>query len=109
MCWVGGGDDSVCVCVLLWTRFGAPPQDFDASSFMSLGCDGDSMLVVANEAGLAAETQIFLLDHAITVKYVRACGCCSARRDTTVCACMPFVPLFARVLCRRVERVQVGC
>lgn len=45
-------------------------QTFDASEFFVYAADEDSMCVVGAEGGIQAESDIFLLDHAITVKCV---------------------------------------
>jgi hypothetical protein len=47
-------------------------QTFDASEFFVYAVDEDSMCVVGAEGGIQAESDVFLLDHAVTVKCVFA-------------------------------------
>ncbi len=59
-------------------------QVFDAASFFSYASDGEEMCVVANESSIAAESDIFILDHAITVKWVPVC---QTHLLCSVCVC----------------------
>jgi hypothetical protein len=63
-------------------------QVFDAASFFSYASDGEEMCVVANESGIAAESDIFILDHAITVKWVPVCQPSRDYLLCSVCVCV---------------------
>ena len=57
----------------LWQRLHAKlsSQVFDAAEHFTYAVDEDAMCVVGGSGGIAKEADIFLLDHAITVKCAR--------------------------------------